>query len=132
MSLFSIEVFELSRLNATRVHQGNICECVKMWKEGRLFWKKTKSSRNRNGRKTECWQIVRLLSRYQDPRKNSFPKTRLSPIFSPALILRHFMAGFGCFALKSGFVGNPGTFLKGRLTSVKKFYVLNLPHAVRL
>ena len=35
MSLFSIEVFELNRLNATRVHQGNICECVKMWKEGR-------------------------------------------------------------------------------------------------
>ena len=78
--------------------------------EGRLLWKKIESSRNRNGRKTACWQIVWLLSRYQNCRKNSFPKTRLLPIFSPNFISWH-LARFDYFALKSGFVRKLGTFI---------------------
>ena len=101
-----------SRLHVTRVHQGNIFKWMKMWEDRgyRLLWKKTESARNRNGRKTACWQIVWLLSRYQNCRKNSFPKTRLLPIFPPDFISWH-LARFGCFALKSGFVRKLGTFI---------------------
>ena len=105
-----IEVFEVGFMSREYIKGISLNEwkCGKI--EGRLLWKKTESARNRKGRKTACWQIVWLLSRYQNCRKNSFPKTRLLPIFPPDFISWH-LARFGCFALKSGFVRKLGTFI---------------------
>ena len=58
-------------------------------------------------RSCDCFQDTKTAE------KNSFPKTRLLPIFSPDFILWH-LARFGCFALKSGFIRKLGTFLEGR------------------
>ena len=83
MSLFSIEVFELSRLHATRVHQGNICECIKIGKRVGYSGRKPRAQGTEMGLKQSVGRSCDCFQDAKTPGKTLFLKLVFRRFFYP-------------------------------------------------